>query len=220
MLFRSHDARLSPAGGWYSNRAMSWEAREDYFRQDPRSATSWSSRSPNGRDGPANSGSVSHWMDAPYMPSPRTGSHYDVPAQSWEASAREWGQHHHPPHHPYLTWSSGSNSDMQQQRDENEKNFNRDGREHMGFDGEQRHPMHFTLRSAPPQPHGMDIMMGSPMPTSSGIGETSSMIKAHSLEMMDGNGRGLDKNRPIKILALPEDRISLSETLCIVREVS
>ena len=57
--------------GWYGSRAMSWEAREDYYRRDPRSAPSWSSRSPPGRDAPS-TGSASHWSEAPYMPSPRS----------------------------------------------------------------------------------------------------------------------------------------------------
>jgi len=231
-------AGLSPTDGWYNSRSrsMSWEAREDYYRRDPRSAPSWSSRSPNGRDGPApmSSGSGPHWMGAPYMPSPRSrhaneGNHYDVPLQSWEASPREWGHHHHPHHHqqqyaphmPYLAWPAGNNGkggEYQQRDQSGEKKFPRQGQDHGGFGNEQQHPgMHFTDRSAPPQPHGMIPMMGPPMPTSSGV-DPSSMIKGQSRDMMESNGRGLNKNGPVKLLALPEDRISLSETLCIVRE--
>mmetsp|Transcript_50707 Transcript_50707/g.56623 ORF Transcript_50707/g.56623 Transcript_50707/m.56623 type:complete len:1254 (+) Transcript_50707:116-3877(+) len=224
-------ANLSPSGSWFNNRAMSWEAREDYFRRDPRSAGSWSSRSPNGRDGPAITGSVPHWTEAPYMPSPRSrhaieGNPYDTPLQSWDAPPRDWG-HHHSPHTPYLSWSTGNHNDgivqQQQQRNknENDKKFPREGQEHAGFNNEHRPPMHFSTRSAPPpQSRGMEVIMGSPpMPTtsSSGVGEPLSSI-VHSRLQDIGGRRRLEKNGPIKLLALPEDRISLSETLCIVRE--
>lgn len=231
-------AGLSPTDGWYNSRSrsMSWEAREDYYRRDPRSL-SWSS--PNGRDGPApmSNGSGPHWMGAPYMPSPRSrhaneGSHYEVPLQSWEASPREWGHHHNPHHHqqqqqhypphmPYLAWSAGSNGkggDLQQRDQNSENKFPQQGQDHVGFGSEQQHPgMHFTDRGAPPQPLGIGPMMGIPMPTSSGV-EPSSMMKGQSRDMTESDGRGLNKNGPVKLLALPEDRISLSETLCIVRE--
>lgn len=37
---------------------------------------------------------------------------------------------------------------------------------------------------------------------------------------MDGNGKTVTgKDGPLLMLALPQDRISLSETLCVVREV-
>ena len=221
----SPGAGLSPRDAWFSrSRSMSWEAREDYFRRDPRSAPSWSSRSPNGRDGPApmNSGSTPPWMGAPYMPSPRPrhtndGGHYDTPLPPWETSPRDW-THHQPPHHqqtysphlPYPAWLANSKGgDVQRQ-----------GQNHGGFGVDQQHPgMHYNIRTAPPLPHVMSKMMGSPMQTSSGV-DPSSMIKGQSREMNDGDGIGLNKNGPVKLLALPEDRISLSETLCIVREVS
>jgi len=228
-------AGLSPTDGWYNSRSrsMSWEAREDYYRRDPRSL-SWSS--PNGRDGPApmSSGSGPHWMGAPYMPSPRSrhaneGGHYEVPVQSWEASPREWGHNHNPHHHqqhyaphmPYLAWSAGSDGkggDLQQRDQNGENKFIRQGQGHGGFGSEQQHPgMHFMDRGVPPQSLGMGPMMGIPMPTSSGV-EPSSMMKGQSRDMTESDGRGLNKNGPVKLLALPEDRISLSETLCIVRE--
>jgi len=220
---------VSPSGGWFNNRAMSWEAREDYLRRDPRSAAlagSWSSRSPSGRDGPANNVVAPHWTEAPYMPSPRSrypseGNHYDAPLQSWDAPPREqWGDHQHTsPQIPYLAWSAGNNGDgiMQQQRNENDK-FPREG-----FDNELRSPMNFSMRNMPPRHHGMEVIIGSPpMPTTSssaiigGVITPSTMAKQR---LQDGGGRrGLDKNGLVKLLALPEDRISLSETLCIVRE--
>ncbi|VEU44729.1 unnamed protein product [Pseudo-nitzschia multistriata] len=230
------DIGLSPSGDWYTNRArsMSWEAREDYYRRDPRSAPSWSSRSPSGRDGPApvNSGSGSHWMEAPYMPSPRgrhtrDGSHYDMHLQPWEASPRDWGHHaHHLPHHPhqpphlqYLAWPGRSNGNGREESEEGKK-FR--GHEHGAFDSEQKQShLHFPVRGAPPllpQPHGMGHIMGPPMQTGSGGVDPSIMMEGQSGDMMNSDRRGVDKSGPIKLLALPEDRISLSETLCIVRE--
>ncbi len=215
---------LSPRDVWFNRtRSMSWEAREDYYRRDPRSAASWSSRSPSGRDGPAPMSSTSgpHWMGAPYMPSPRSrheGGHYDAPLQPWEASPREWGHHPHlhhqqpySPHLPYPAWLGGSKGGDVRQRDDSK--FPRPGQDHGGYGIDQQHPgMHFSDR--PPQPRGMNPMIGSPMQTSSGV-EPTAMMKGQSAE----ENRGLTKNGPVKLLALPEDRISLSETLCIVREV-
>jgi len=224
----SPGAGLSPRDAWFTSRSrsMSWEAREDYFRRDPRSTPSWSNRSPNGRDGPApmSSGSGPHWMGAPYMPSPRSrhvteAGHYDAPLQPWEASPREWGHHPHlhhqqpySPHVPYPAWLAGSKGgDVRSPNSDNK--FARPGQDHGGFGIDQQHPgMHFADR--PPQPHGMSPMIGSPMQTSSGV-EPSAMIKGPDTSESE---RGLNKNGPVKLLALPEDRISLSETLCIVRE--
>eukprot|EP00536_Pseudo-nitzschia_multiseries_P002303 jgi/Psemu1/322497/estExt_fgenesh1_pg.C_300052 len=229
------DVGLSPSGGWFNrSRSMSWEAREDYYRRDPRSTPSWAPRSPNGRDGPApvNSGSGPHWMEAPYMPSPRgrhtrDGSHFDMPMQSWEASPRVWEPHHHPhhhsPHHPYLGWP-GAGAGNGREEIEDDKKYGRQGHDHGGYDNihKQSH-LHFSIRGAPhmpPQPHVMGSMMGPPpMQTSSSGMDPSSMVKGQSRDRMDNEGRGMDKNGPIKLLALPEDRISLSETLCIVREL-
>lgn len=165
------------------------------------------------------------------MPSPRSrqaneGSHFDAPLQSWEASPRDWGRHTHPPHHhypphmPYLAWSGGNNFkgvDHQYVDQNGDKKYQR--QDHEVYGREQLHPvMHFSDRIGPPQPHGMGHMMGPPIPTSSGV-EPSLMMKGESRDMMESDRRGSDKNRPVKLLALPEDRISLSETLCIVREM-
>ena len=235
----SPGAALSPRDAWFNrSNSMSWEAREDYYRRDPRLTPSWSSRSPNGRDGPAPmaSGSGPHWMGAPYMPSPRSrhaneGSHYDPPLPPpWEMSPRDWGQHQ-PPHHqqpysahlPYPSWLAGSNGkggDLRQRDQNSENKFLRQGQDHGGFGIDQQHPgIHFTNRSAPPLPHVMSNLMGSPMQASSGA-EPLSMMNGQSRERSEGDGMGLNKNETVKLLALPEDRISLSETLCIVREVS
>jgi hypothetical protein len=64
-------------------------------------------------------------------------------------------------------------------------------------------PMRFI--HGPPSARGMDT---PPQTTSRG--------------MMPEENLGFDKanSGPVRLLALPEDRISLSETLCLVREVS
>ncbi|MFM6175348.1 MAG: hypothetical protein ACKPB4_24990, partial [Sphaerospermopsis kisseleviana] len=64
--------------------------------------------------------------------------------------------------------------------------------------------MHFTIRPPP-----SDFAPTGDLPSSGGI---------PAPEMMPRNYATMDKNSPAKLLALPEDRISLSETLCIVRE--
>ena len=58
--------------------------------------------------------------------------------------------------------------------------------------------MHFTIR---PPTHGVEFSNGGMQHLGAELIEVDS------------------KNAPVRLLALPEDRISLSETLCIVREV-
>ena len=222
------DAQFSPSDSWFNSRSMSWEAREDYFRRDPRSTDSWSSRSPSGRDGPASTGNGSHWMEAPYMPSPRPRHQgernpYDTPLPSWDAYPERWGQNHSP-HIPYLAWSTGNSSNdgfmqQQQQHQRNESILPE------GFNDDHRSPMNFAMQNMPPfhQHHGLDVVMGSPpMPTTSSAyaGKEPSRSTARVRPHDTGGRKIMNKNGPIKLLALPEDRISLSETLCIVREVS
>ncbi|KAL3923358.1 MAG: hypothetical protein SGILL_001700 [Bacillariaceae sp.] len=202
------------AGGWgYGNRAMSWEAREDYYRRDPRSApSSWSSRSPAGRDAPSTG---SHWSEAPYMPSPR--SRYETQSfnndiQTWGSARGSWGapgQSHDsssdggPPSSPWPT--------LQQARDGPQVLIQSDKltleeREGYDVDPDNEHVfddggMHFTIR---PPPHGVEFSSG-------GIVRGSQQSGPETMKMDS-------KNAPVRLLALPEDRISLSETLCIVRE--
>jgi len=113
-----------------------------------------------------------------------------------------------------LAWS-GANKGRDETEDQ--KKFNQQGHELGGYDGEQQPPHMF--HGAPQQPHGMGPVMGVPMPRSgNGVGP-SAIMKTQSRDTMDNNdGRDMNKRRSIKLLALPEDRISLSETLCIVRE--
>jgi hypothetical protein len=199
------------ANNWgYNSRAMSWEAREDYYRRDPRSAPSWSSRSPTGRDAPS---AASHWSEPPYMPSPRSrydGAYTDI--QSWGSHRGSWGAPHphdnsgYPPPLP-PPWPPLSSS-----RDAQDKHT-REERE--GYDGptvEIGHGsafddggMHFTIR-----PPSSSNDFGSDLPPPGSIPGTEMMPTIYST--MDS------KNGPVRLLALPEDRISLSETLCIVRE--
>ncbi|KAG7346166.1 hypothetical protein IV203_005234 [Nitzschia inconspicua] len=203
----------SPTGSathWgYTSRAMSWEAREDYYRRDPRSAPSWASRSPTGRDAPS---AGSHWTEPPYMPSPR--SRYDggfTDIQTWGSSHRgSWGAPN--PHdnggYPAAShWPPSSSS-----RDAHDKHP-REERE--GYDGPtvdigpgsafDDGGMHFTIRpSTSSHDFGTDLPPAGSMPAP---------------EMMPKTFNAIDsKDRPVNLLALPEDRISLSETLCIVRE--
>jgi hypothetical protein len=193
----------------YHGRAMSWEAREDYYRRDPRSAPSWSSRSPTGRDAPVTG---SHWSEAPYMPSPR--SRYDAAytdIQSWESHRGSWGAPHRHDNSGYLpshSWQpSSSNRDIHDKHTLEERE---------GYDGPtveigrgsafDEGGMHFTI--CPPPSSSNDFTNDfSP----AGNISTPEMIPKKY-------GKVDSKNGPLKLLALQEDRISLSETLCIVRE--
>lgn len=234
----------SPSGGPWFNRAMSWEARDEYYRRDPRSAPSWSSRSPTtARDGPMGS-NTPHWAEAPYMPSPRSrytsdsasGNAFEIPPHQTWGSPRDgvaggsWSHHSTGPdsfHHAQSSAGGHSwghpNSQNRDERDgkhggtrggQEREGYNGGGAEmggHHGsnfesieMDGGHHGSLHFTIR-------GMDVM-GAPS------------SKGPPPDMM--NSEGADDNLhqirtgPVKLLALPEDRISLSETLCLVREVS
>ena len=65
-------------------------------------------------------------------------------------------------------------------------------------------PMRF-IGGPPATPRGMEL--SAPIP---GTNRSDGVIV--------GGSMGLDKNGPVLFLALPEDRISLSKTLCLVRE--
>lgn len=201
----------TPNNNWgYSSRAMSWEAREDYYRRDPRSAPSWASRSPTGRDAPSTS---SHWSEPPYMPSPRSrydGGYADI--QTWGSSHRgSWGQSHDNSGYG-LPPSSSNWPPMSSSRDSLDKHSR--GEEREGYDGATVEigpgsafddgGMHFTIR-----PTSSSHDYSTELSPSGGIPEEELMPKIYG---------SLDKNGPAKLLALAEDRISLSETLCIVRE--
>jgi hypothetical protein len=235
----------SPSGGPWYNRAMSmsWEARDENYRRDPRTAPSWSSRSPTAaRDGPMG-GNAPHWTEAPYMPSPRSryssdpasGNSFEIPPHQTWGSPRDgvgggWSHHSTVPEGFHHSQSSVGGSNWghpnSQNRDEHDskhaavrggqerEGYNGIGAEmvghhgsnfeSVGMDGDHHGSLHFTIR-------GMDSM-GAP----SSKGPPPDM--KNSGGAMDDNLHQLQTG-PVKLLALPEDRISLSETLCLVREV-
>jgi hypothetical protein len=195
----------SRSPGWF-NRAMSWEAsRDDYYQRDPSSKVytgSWSSRSPpsyrDERPG-------SYWTDAPPMPSPRT-RYAHQPESSFETS----------PGDSYTRWNPAEEHQwgpVLLGRDEFDKQPS-DGRERGSFAVEMRRqgtfesvsvgelPLNFNSR---PSPRGMEPFQSESMPQQ----DTIPMAAQSPERQKDGT----------LLLALPGDRISLSETLCLVREV-
>jgi hypothetical protein len=190
----------------YFNRATSWEAREEYYHRAPSGKAypgSWSRHSPPSyREGDAGP----HWSDAPPMPSPHghyspsEGGHYDAP---WNQT-RGW-QQPHPDDHPW--------GPPPQYRDEVDSRHGWvDSRE--GYHGEVRRQSTFESGSETgsylqPDVRGMGAQRRS-YPPSHGAPD----VREESPPHMDS------KSEPTRLLALPEDRISLSETLCVVREVS
>ncbi len=192
-------SNLSRSPGWF-NRAMSWEAsREDYYQRDPNSKVytgSWSSRSPPSyRDERGGS----HWSDAPSMPSPRgrymgPESGYDAsPPGRWHPSeVHGWG-------HPI------------QHRDESEsKPINVEARDREGFDSEMRRQGTFESGSDGEPP--LRYIAGPPI-------APRCQEPFQSVHMADMMPNPETETKGTRLLALPEDRISLSETLCLVREV-
>lgn len=269
----------SPSGdnrGWVaSNRSMSWDTRDDYYRRgDPRvgPSPSWRSRSPS-REGPSGSPTASpHWSEGPpYMSSPRSrypmmevvggvgssgaigvGTPYDhggmhmsrqnswMSASSHSSITGTWGGGHYrqPSNHAadmppssggggHYPWGQGP-----QNRDERETaSHHREGQEREGYDasnladqyhhhhvmhhgsGGHHHPYETSPNSYGPDGElPMSYIRGPPLPMQShhGSGPKSS----------DLTSRMIGKDGAVRFLALPEDRVSLSETLCLVREVS
>jgi hypothetical protein len=187
----------------YFNRATSWEAREEYYQRKPYQG-SWSRHSPPScREGDAGP----HWSDAPPMPSPHghyspsEGGHYDA---QWNQS-RGWQQ----PHPDDRSWGPPP-----QYRDEDDSNQGWvDSRE--GHHGEVRRQSTFDSCSEidysylQPAVRGMGAQRRTIYPSSHGVPD----VRGGSAPHTDL------KSKQTLLLALAEDRISLSETLCVVREV-
>jgi hypothetical protein len=198
-----------PPPGWF-NRAMSWEAREEYYRREPGSKMypePWS-RSPSYREG----GNGPHWSEAPNMPSSRSryseGGHFEG-GHSWNQS--RW---HHPEDHP---WGGP------QHRDEAEsKHMGPEAQEREGYDGEVRRQTTFESGSdgEPPMRFIGGPQMSRDMDVSAPASTPRGLAAKPPTGVFSGDATSDRKNGPVRLLALPEDRISLSETLCIVREVS
>jgi hypothetical protein len=215
---RSHHDEVYPADrqsggppprspGWF-NRAMSWEAaqaaREEYYHREPTSkmysgpSSSWS-RSPQYREG----GVGQHWSDAPSMPSPRSpyapneGGHYNI---SPPGRGGSWGHSrwNHPEEH---LWGGHQNRDEAESR-----HMAPEGQEREGYDVEMRRQSTFESSDGEPP---MRFIGG---PSAGGMEPSQRQIVAT-------RPAGDKQTGPIRLLALPEDRISLSETLCLVREV-
>lgn len=190
----------SRSPGWF-NRAMSWEAsRDDYYQRDPASRVytgSWSSRSPPYREG----GPVPHWSSAPAMPSPR-GRYPSEPTYEDSPPGHMWSRWHQPSEE--YGWNGHQNRDEY----ETSMRMGSDPRERSSFEREmyrqgtfESHEMEPPMRYVPGPPRSMEPV--------------HSMMQARPQALMSDMERN---SSSIRLLALPEDRISLSETLCLVRE--
>lgn len=191
----------SRSPGWF-NRAMSWEAsRDDYYNREPGSKVytgSWSSRSPPYREGAP----TSHWSDAPTMPSPRGRF---GPESGYE-DGQMWGRWHQSDE--YNNWSPLQNRDeidtskrMAADQHHNRVSFEREMYRQGTF--ESNHEMEPPMRFVPGPPRPMEQIHS--------MMQARPQALASEVDRIPGS---------IRLLALPEDRISLSETLCLVREVS
>jgi hypothetical protein len=181
----------SRSPGWF-NRAMSWEAsRDDYYQREPNNRAQAGSWS--SRSPPFNyrdDRNSAQWGDAPSMPSPP--GHYTAQMEpGFEISPGQVGRWH-----PADTrgWGVQSREDI----DVNQ----RDGS-----------GMHRQGTFEPPSPN-----MEPPLRY---ISATTPRSRDHHIPMSDMMPMPSPDNRTSStlLLAVPEDRISLSETLCIVREV-
>ena len=231
---RAHPNEILPSerqhGGtgrpWF-NRALSWEAREEYYHRSHKSksyASPWSRHSPPSyRDGEM----APQWSDAPMIPSPR--ARYS-PSESYERSP--WS-HPRPPQawHPHALSSEDQSWSGLQHRDEAESKHpwidsrdREDGEVQRtatfeSSDADSFHQSTLRFLGTPPTPLGMDLSPPSRKPGAHQHRSAMDYPKLSESGALEGDGDTRNLG-PIRLLALPEDRISLSETLCVVREVS
>ena len=210
--------RLSPPRpqpSWAS-RAMSWEeAREEYYHRKAGggelypSSGSWT-RSPTYREDVVGT----HWADAPPMPSPRVryspmdSGRYDISPTGHSWSPR-W-------HYQDEYW--GRQPSMDEQKG---MRFGPDSQER-GYESLRRQNTFDSRSDGKPPVRFID---GPPMPTQAAMELSAPPLAHRAMPHKPQNGNFVnesvsnEKKGAIRLLALPEDRISLSETLCIVREV-
>lgn len=214
-----------PTSGWFS-RALSWEAREEYYHRGPSKPypSRWSRPGPSYRDGDLDP----YWSESASVASTRSryspseGAHYDRPP--WGVPPRGWYHHRqHPDDHHWIT---------PQRRDEGDSTYSwANQREHDIRGEEERRQMSFEtspesnsneaplrIIGGPVQPQGMEIIT-SPQKHESEFAPPVDRKPSEENMTVDTTDSGI-KAGSISLLALPEDRISLSETLCVVREVS
>lgn len=218
--------RPQPPAGWF-NRGMFGETRDDYYHRKSGGGElysgSWTRSPPYREGGPLyrEGGTAPHWSDAPFMPSPRVryppgdGGRYDIPSQGHSWSPR-W-------HQEEPRWGGPQIRD-----DVEAMHFSPEMQQREPYDNFRR-PNTFESRSDSEPP--MRFINGPPMPTNAAMDFTTPPLSHRIMtpKMNDANfgnnndiscNRAAENNGPIRLLALPEDRISLSETLCLVREVS
>jgi hypothetical protein len=194
---------------WYNgSQSMSWEARDDYYNRGPgpysRSFSgSWNRSPPTYREPGMPRG---HWNAAPQMPPPseRMGP-YD---RQWSRSGSQDWQAYPDDRH----WGPGprtySRDDMEGRemwidfRDGGDSLVRRQSTFESFSDGS-------SYQQLPPR------LMGPPPHESISGGYPPIMEQSQNFQ-----GTYSDSSAgPIRLLSLPEDRVSLSETLCVVREV-
>eukprot|EP00980_Cylindrotheca_fusiformis_P004767 scaffold1019_cov123-Cylindrotheca_fusiformis.AAC.7 len=216
------NARSAPRGrapGWF-NRTASWETRDDYYHRKPAGSElqsgSWTRSPPSYREPAA---PVSHWSDAPLMLSPRMrppvegGMRYELPPQG-----HTWSPRWHPEE---PRWGGPQIRD-----DVEAMHFSPNMQEREPYDSFRRQGT-FESRSDAEPP--MRYINGPPsMPTNPGMDYSAAPLshrvmppKMNEAELgnsIESRNHNAEKTGPIRMLALPDDRISLSETLCLVRE--
>ena len=208
-----------PPSGWF-NRTMSWEPRDEYYHRSPTGksyAGPWVRHSSSYREGDFGP----HWSDAPPMTSPRSRYSPSESASPYERPPWSHSRGWHP--YPEDVWGVGP-----QNRDEAESKHSwGDSRDREGTDEMRRQGTFESCSETDSYRQPPVRLVGGPLPPH-GI-EMGSTPKAHRRvypQPMDhkttaDESAQMEKSHgPIRLLSLPEDRISLSETLCVVREVS
>ena len=168
-------------------------------------------------------------------PYPQEGGYHGLPPQrwghhdSWEQSPRRSpGSDFHPPSSHGIQyrddfdagrgWSRDPRDDPRHARYDHHERYYHNGPYHGNsyYGGPSLPPMHQKM--PPMSPRG-----GSMPPLDHGagpVGRSQSMEDDnHVTSLTDANGKPMTgRDGPLLLLALPTDRISLSETLCVVRE--
>lgn len=195
------------------SRALSWEARDDYYHRKAGEiypVGSWT-RSPTYREDIVGT----HWSDAPEMPSPRIryatmdSGQYDLSPNGPSWSPRWQYQEEY--------WGRRSSTDEQKPL-----NLGTDSAPARGYEVIKRQG---TFESKVGDRPPMRFIDAPALPTQATMDLSSPTLGHRVLDRRVTSSFGSDRDSiretgSIRLLALPDDRISLSETLCIVREVS
>jgi len=219
-----HGKQASSPHGWYP-RTSSWEAEEQYHRQLSRAQSFPSSPSWNGQPHRLHASPRVYGKDG--HPTNPTEYVQITPSRDNETSSDQW--HQRPRSHWSLPSPTAASSSRFWGRDARATSREDD----MDYEAEQRRRLAFA-----PPPYSPNVFRQHHVQYTESQGATDKMqmvadaavaaegghnprysVTGHRSTQDSLSPRNGPNTEGLTLLALPEDNISLSETLCVVREV-